>query len=110
MCAGILRAEREYERQVKIYGSTDKYDEMQKMSLSELTKLNKMVSDMIQEKREKESKDVKFSLKVGDIVSVNDKKSKEDIFEVVKLNRKNAVIKDELGVKYNCPYSLISII
>lgn len=110
MCAAIAKTERECDRVLNVYGSFEKHDELNELSLDELSKLNKMVLDMLKTKRVNKSLDIKHILNIGDIVSVNSKKANDDIFEVVKLNPKKAVIKDELGVQYNCPYSLINIV
>lgn len=107
MAKAIIRAEKECDKIESIYGSYSKYSELNEKSLDELISMNKMIVDLIKRKRSVESVSLKSKVKVGDCVFVNSKKADNKLFEVIKLNPKKAVLKDEFGTEYNCPYSLL---
>lgn len=102
---GILAAEKFCE----IFDNPKDFDRLNAMSIKDLKDLNKMVIEVMKLKRERAGKDVKFQLSVGDLVYVNSAKAKNEIYEVVKLNPKKAVVKSSDGTEYYCPYSLIEL-
>jgi len=78
------------------------------MNINELQKLQKTISEILREKRSSVGTLIKLSLNVGDIVTVDDKKFKNEIFEVLKLNPKKVQVKRENGEIWNIPYNYIN--
>lgn len=104
--SAMLRAENAADKFLETFKSKKNYENLNNLNLEELKELNKMVIGMMEEK----GKDLKNKILIGDLVTVNSKKSNNDVFEVVKLNPKKAVIKDDKGTRYNCPYELLKLI
>jgi hypothetical protein len=105
--SAMLRAENKSEKFLETFKSNKNFDNLNDLSLDELRELNAMVIETINKKRNSKSTDIKKGLSIGDLVTVNSKKSKGDIFEIIKLNPKKAVIKNDAGFTFNCDYSLI---
>lgn len=104
----MAMAELRAEKFVEIFKGRKTYDALDELTLEELKEMNTMVVEMIKRKRDRVGLDVKKELSVGDLVSV--KSEKDSIYEVTKINRKNAVIKNEKGKLYNCPFALLEAI
>lgn len=104
----MAMAELKAEKFAEIFKDRKSYDALNKLSLEELREMNVMVVEMIKYKRDRVGLDVKKELSVGDLVSV--KNQKDSVYEVIKINRKNAVIKNENGKLYNCPFSLLEVV
>jgi len=106
----MLKAEEKADRFFDIFKDQRNYEKLNKLSLNDLRELNSMVVEVLKRKRDSEGSDVKTSLGIGDIVNINSRKvSKDDIFEIVKLNPKTATVKNECGQLITCPYSLIEL-
>ncbi|WP_396632127.1 hypothetical protein [Maribacter sp. R86514] len=104
--SAMLRAENAADKFLETFKNKKNYENLNNLNLEELKELNKMVLGMMEEK----GKNLKNQISIGDLVTVNSKKSNNDVFEVVKLNPKKAVIKDDKGTRYNCPYELLNLI
>jgi len=86
-------------------------NELAKLSVKELRTLNEIIIDLIKAKLSVDAVSKKHLLKIGKEVTIDDKKFKDDIFIVHKINKKNAVLKKK-GSDYrmwNVPISLINI-
>lgn len=79
-----------------------------KMDIDELKTLNKRVINRIKSLRESKGADIVSRINVGDIVSIDDKNHVDDKFEIVKINRKRAVVR-QVGTsqKYSVPFGMI---
>jgi hypothetical protein len=97
------------EKFCEIFDNPKDFDRLNAMSLEDLAELYKMVVEVMKRKRDKKGTDIKFQLSIGDLVYINSAKAKGEIYEVVKLNPKKAVVKNSDGVSYDCPYSLIKL-
>ena len=104
----MANAENKADKFFKIYKTTGNYDALKEMTIFELEKLNKMVIATVKEKREETTIGIRAKLAVGDVVTVSTVPNK--IFEVIKKNIKNVVLKDEDGKEWNCAYVLIEFI
>lgn len=104
----MARAELRADKFVEIFKGHKTYDALDKLSIEELKEMNTMIIEMIKTKRDRIGLNLKKDLSVGVLVSV--KGESESIYEVAKMNRKNAVIKDDKGKLYNCPFGLLVII
>lgn len=104
----MAMAELKAEKFAEIFKAHKTYDALDELSLEELKEMNAMVVEMIKRKRDRVGLDVKKKLTVGDLVSV--KNEKDSVYEVTKINRKNAVIKNENGKLYNCSFALLDVI
>ena len=104
----MATAELKAEKFAEIFKGRKTYDALDELSLEELKEINVMVVEMIKRKRDRAGLDVKKELSIGDLVSV--KNEKDSVYEVTKINRKNAVIKNENGKLYNCPFALLEVI
>ena len=105
----MIQAENRAERFFQIFDNPKNHELLQKLSLEELSQLNKMVVEVIKEKRNDTGKDIKKILTVGDIVEVDDKKFEGEIFEVLKLNPKKAQLQRENGEVWNVTYTAIKV-
>ena len=86
------------------------YQELNKMSVSELRSLNRKVVEMIKTKNRTNAVMAKDSLSVGMRVQVNHPKLKGQWFEIQKINRTKAVLKEEGGwTSYNVPMNIIEV-
>ena len=86
------------------------YQELNQMSVSELRSLNRKVVEMIKTKDRTNAVIAKDSLSVGMRVQVNHPKLKGQWFEIQKINRTKAVVKQESGwTSYTVPMNLIEV-
>ena len=86
-------------------------DKLEALSMEELLKVNKMVVQMIKEKRKDKAFDVRNELCVGMNVSVNHPQLAGKQLIVKKINRTKAKLSLLNGfMSYNVPLSLIQII
>jgi uncharacterized Zn finger protein len=103
----MLRVEQKADKFIEIFESPSNFNKLDKLSIEELQKLNKMIVETIRTKREYTNLDKKRELQVGDVVEVDDKKFKGEVLEVLKLNTKKAKLKRENGDIWNIPYNYI---
>ena len=86
------------------------YQELNQMSVSELRSLNRKVVEMIKTKNRTNAIMAKDTLSVGMKVQVNHPKLQGQWFEIQKINRTKAVVKQESGsTSYNVPMNLIQV-
>jgi hypothetical protein len=84
------------------------YSQLSKLSESELRDINRLVVDLIKQKRTIESLEKKIGLSVGMKVTVNHPKLRGRELEVTKINRTKANLRVIGGfASYNVPVSLI---
>ena len=84
------------------------YDELSKLSISELRDLNHMVVETIKFKQKLVGKEKARKLTLGDIVYVNHKKVIGVRFTVKKINVTKAVlINNDTKALYTVPFSMI---
>ena len=84
------------------------YSQLSKLSESELREINRMVVDLIKQKRTIQSLEKKMGLAVGMKVTVNHPKLRGRELEVTKINRTKANMRVIGGfASYNVPVSLI---
>ena len=84
------------------------YSELSKLSESELRDINRLVVDLIKQKRTIQSLEKKIGLSVGMKVTVNHPKLRGRELEVTKINRTKANLRVIGGfASYNVPVSLI---
>jgi len=84
------------------------YSQLSKLSESELRDINRLVVDLIKQKRTIESLEKKVGLSVGMKVTVNHPKLRGRELEVTKINRTKANLRVIGGfASYNVPVSLI---
>jgi hypothetical protein len=107
--SAMLRAENAADKFIQTFGSHRNYNKLNDLSIKELRQLNSMIIETLKRKKDDKGFDIKRKLKVDDLVFVDRIENTGDIFTVVKLNPKKAVIEDEFGMKFNCPYALIKI-
>lgn len=85
--------------------------DLSKLDVPELEKVIYDAKTLIRKKeyeaREKRKQTAKNYLSVGDIVSVDGKRFKGEIWEVLKLNPKKVKCRRENGETWNIPYSNI---
>jgi hypothetical protein len=82
--------------------------ELSSLSLSELRNINKIVVQLINQKRDIESFQKKVSLSVGMKVKVNHPKLQGKELEIIKINRTKANLRVIGGFgSYNVPINLI---
>lgn len=82
--------------------------ELSKLSVSELRDINKIVVQLINQKKAIESLQKKVGLSVGMVVKVNHPRLEGSELEVIKINRTKASLKLIGGYgSYNVPISLI---
>ena len=103
-----IQAELKADRFFSIFEETGNFEKLNALSIEDLKKLNAMVIEVISKKRENLSFDVKRTLKIGDIFETSsDGKTKGMIFEVVKLNPKFCLAKNQYGKLWNINYPAI---
>ena len=84
------------------------YSELSKLSESELRDINRLVVDLIKQKRTIQSLEKKIGLSIGMKVTVNHPKLRGRELEVTKINRTKANLRVIGGfASYNVPVSLI---
>ena len=83
------------------------YSQLSKLSESELREINRMVVDLIKQKRTIQSLEKKMGLAVGMKVTVNHPKLRGIELSVNKINRTKATVSVKSGKAYIVPISLI---
>ena len=83
------------------------YLELSKLSVEELRNINKLVVDLIKQKRTIESLEKKVGLQVGMRVKVNHPKLRGVELFINKINRTKATVSVKSGASYIVPISLI---
>lgn len=83
------------------------YSELSKLSVEELRNINKLVVDLIKQKRTIQSLEKKVGLQVGMTVKVNHPKLRGIELSVNKINRTKATVSVRSGATYIVPISLI---
>jgi hypothetical protein len=80
--------------------------QLAKLDINELI----ILKNLIQEEIEYKALDVKDELRVGTKVKINHKKTIGQIFTVVDVKRKKAIVRSDNGGRYNVALSLIEVI
>ena len=83
------------------------YSQLSKLSVEELRNINKLVVDLIKQKRTIQSLEKKVGLQVGMTVRVNHPKLAGKELSVNKINRTKATLSVRSGACYIVPISLI---
>jgi hypothetical protein len=83
------------------------YSELSKLSVEELRNINKLVVDLIKQKRTIQSLEKKVGLRVGMNVRVNHPKLRGKELSVNKINRTKATLSVKSGGVFIVPISLI---
>ena len=83
------------------------YSQLSKLSVEELRNINKLVVDLIKQKRTIQSLEKKVGLQVGMTVRVNHPKLAGKELSVNKINRTKATVSVKSGACYIVPISLI---
>jgi transcription antitermination factor NusG len=83
------------------------YSQLSKLSVEELRNINKLVVDLIKQKRTIQSLEKKVGLQVGMMVRVNHPKLAGKELSVNKINRTKATVSVKSGACYIVPISLI---
>jgi hypothetical protein len=83
------------------------YSELSKLSVEELRNINKLVVDLIKQKRTIQSLENKVGLRVGMNVTVNHPKLRGKELSVNKINRTKATLSVKSGGVFIVPISLI---
>ena len=83
------------------------YSQLSKLSVEELRNINKLVVDLIKQKRTIESLEKKVGLQVGMKVKVNHPKLRGVELFINKINRTKATVSVKSGASYIVPISLI---
>ena len=103
-----IQAELKADRFFSIFEETGNFEKLNALSIEDLKKLNAMVIEVISKKRENVNFDIKRTLKAGDIFETSSEgKTKGMIFEVVKLNPKFCLAKNQNGQMWNITYQSI---
>jgi hypothetical protein len=80
--------------------------QLRNLDINELRTLRDLIQDEITSKAE----DVKYELSVGTKVKINHKKTIGQIFTVVDVKRKKAIVRSDNGGRYNVALSLIEVV
>lgn len=82
--------------------------QLNKLSLDDLRKLNKMVVDTINSKKRQDSKEKRKTLSIGQKVVVEHKKTSGKVFIISDIRLTKATIKEQGGFSsYEVPLSMI---
>lgn len=85
--------------------------ELNELSIEELRSLNKLVIQVIENKKQIQSLDVKSKLYVGAKVKVNHQRLAGKNLTIEKINRTKAIVKEEGAMgAYDVPFSMIELI
>lgn len=87
-----------------------KIQELRKMSVDELRKLNSSIIEVLNEKKRIEAIEKRTILKIGEIVTVKHEKMEGKKFIVEKINVTKAILKSKDGLNrlFNVPIVLIN--
>jgi len=80
--------------------------QLRNLDINELRTLMHLIQDEITSKAE----DVKYELSVGTKVKINHKKTIGQLFTVVDVKRKKAIVRSDNGGRYNVALSLIEVV
>jgi hypothetical protein len=80
--------------------------QLAKLDINEL----RILKNLIQEEIEYKALDVKDELRVGTKVKINHKKTIGQIFTVVDVKRKKAIVRSDNGGRYNVALSLVEVV
>ena len=89
------------------------FEKMQKellyLSVEQLQTLNSKVVEMLKLKSRLQAREKSATLKVGQVVEINQAKHKGQKFIIKKVKRTNCIIhaKDNIMESYNCPISML---
>jgi glycerol-3-phosphate responsive antiterminator len=89
------------------------FEKMQKellyLSVEQLQTLNSKVVEMLKLKRKLQAREKSATLKVGQVVEINQAKHKGQKFIIKKVKRTKCIIqaKDNIMESYNCPISML---
>ena len=89
------------------------FEKMQKellyLSVEQLQTLNSKVVEMLKLKRKLQAREKSATLKVGQVVEINQVKHKGQKFIIKKIKRTKCIIqaKDNIMESYNCPISML---
>jgi hypothetical protein len=104
-----VMAERKADRFFSIFEERENYEALNKLSIEDLRRFNAMVIEVLKQKKDKVANTKKRELKVGDIVQTTGNKTEGMIFEIIKLNPKYILAKNEKGAMWNLTYSSVII-
>ena len=91
------------------------FEKMQKellyLSVEQLQTLNSKVVEMLKLKNRLQSREKSATLKVGQVVEINQAKHKGQKFIIKKVKRTKCIIqaKDNMMESYNCPISMLIV-
>jgi hypothetical protein len=81
-------------------------NQLGKLDMNEL----RVLRDLIQNEIANRAIEVKYELSVGTKVKINHKKTIGQIFTVVDVKRKKAIVRSDNGGRYNVALSLIEVV
>lgn len=81
-------------------------NQLGKLDMNEL----RVLRDLIQDEIANRAIEVKYELSVGTKVKINHKKTIGQIFTVVDVKRKKAIVRSDNGGRYNVALSLIEVV
>lgn len=81
-------------------------NQLGKLNMNEL----RVLRDLIQNEIADRAIEVKYELSVGTKVKINHKKTIGQIFTVVDVKRKKAIVRSDNGGRYNVALSLIEVV
>jgi hypothetical protein len=81
-------------------------NQLGKLDMNEL----RVLRDLIQNEIADRAIEVKYELSVGTKVKINHKKTLGQIFTVVDVKRKKAIVRSDNGGRYNVALSLIEVV
>ncbi len=81
-------------------------NQLGKLNMNEL----RILRDLIQNEIADRAIEVKYELSVGTKVKINHKKTIGQIFTVVDVKRKKAIVRSDNGGRYNVALSLIEVV
>ena len=81
-------------------------NQLGKLDMNEL----RILRDLIQNEIANRAIEVKYELSVGTKVKINHKKTIGQIFTVVDVKRKKAIVRSDNGGRYNVALSLIEVV
>ena len=81
-------------------------NQLGKLDMNEL----RVLRDLIQNEIANRAIEVKYELSIGTKVRINHKKTTGQIFTVVDVKRKKAIVRSDNGGRYNVALSLIEVV
>ena len=77
------------------------------LSYEELKEVNRNLAPLLKEARKEKANDIRHTLSVGDVVTVNAGELRGRILTVVKVNRVKAVLRESNMQQWNVPLNMI---